>query len=141
MALVRATEKRVGAEILVVGFARTKSARSEKRSFEIESGDMAIDKSGLIDALADMGATGDPDEVIKLPASGYKLLVLTGLGDKSSSGIYSHERLRRASGAAARSLHGQALCAVLHHQARGRRGAEFRGGEASEIRNGLIFGH
>lgn len=107
MALVRATEKRVGAEILVVGFARTKNARSEKRSFEIESGDMAIDKSGLIDALADMGATGDPDEVIKLPASGYKLLVLTGLGDKSSSGIYSHERLRRASGAAARSLHGQ----------------------------------
>jgi leucyl aminopeptidase len=107
MALVRATEKRVGAEILVVGFARTKRPRSEKRSFEIESGDMAIDKSGLIDALADMGATGDPDEVIKLPASGYKLLVLTGLGDKSSSGIYSHERLRRASGAAARSLHGQ----------------------------------
>ena len=107
MALVRATEKRVGAEILVVGFARTKNARSEKRSFEIESGDMAIDKSGLIDALADMGATGDPDEVIKLPASGYKLLVLTGLGDKNSSGIYSHERLRRASGAAARSLHGQ----------------------------------
>ena len=107
MALIRATDKKVGAEILVVGFTRTTGAKSTKPKFEIESGDMAIDRAGLVDALVDMGATGATDEVIKLPASGYKLLVLTGLGDKSSSGIYSHESLRRASGAAARSLHGQ----------------------------------
>ncbi|NDB08255.1 MAG: leucyl aminopeptidase, partial [Actinobacteria bacterium] len=107
MALIRATDKKVGAEILVVGFTRTTGAKSTKPKFEIESGDMAIDRAGLVDALVDMGATGAADEVIKLPASGYKLLVLTGLGDKSSSGIYSHESLRRASGAAARSLHGQ----------------------------------
>jgi len=107
MALVRATDKKVGAEILVVGFTREPRAKSSKPRFTIESGDMAIDKAGLLDALADMGATGAADEVIKLPASGYKLLVLTGLGETNSSGIYPHENLRRASGAAARSLAGQ----------------------------------
>ena len=114
MSEIRATEKKVGAEILVVGLSRTSSHSVSKNSksgnqptLQIESGDMAIDTAELIDALEEMGATGAPDEVIKLPASGYKLLVLTGLGE--SKAVYSYETLRRASGAAARSLHGQSV--------------------------------
>lgn len=107
MAQVRATEKKVSAEILVVGLSRsdTPAARGVP-NLHIESGDMSIDTTGLIDALTDMGASGAPDEVIKLPANGYRLLVLTGLGPKQPSARYSAEVLRRASGAAARALEG-----------------------------------
>jgi leucyl aminopeptidase len=108
---VQATDKKVTAEILVVGISRSenlRSARSSKSSYQlhIESGDMAIDTEGLIDALLDMGVTGAADEVTKLPAQGYRLLVLTGLGKKAKTSLYPAEVLRRAAGAAARSLDG-----------------------------------
>lgn len=67
---------------------------------------MKLDTSGLIEALTDMGVTGAQDEVTKLPANGYRLLVLTGLGKRESSSLYPAEVLRRAAGAAARSLEG-----------------------------------
>lgn len=107
MTLVKATDRKVSAEILVVGLSRI-NATSGKKSprLHIESGDMSIDRAGLIDALQDMGATGAADEVIKLPAQGYRLLVLTGLGEHRSSSRYSAEVLRRAAGAASRSLEG-----------------------------------
>jgi leucyl aminopeptidase len=114
MAQVRATEKKVSAEILVVGLsqienlsaaAASRTAKASRR-LHIESGDMAIDTEGLLEALADMGANGSVDEVIKLPAQGYRLLVLTGLGKKQPSSRYSAEVLRRAAGAAARALDG-----------------------------------
>ena len=109
MTLVKATDRKVSAEILVVGLSRI-NATSGKKSprLHIESGDMSIDRAGLIDALQDMGATGAADEVIKLPAQGYRLLVLTGLGEHRSSSRYSAEVLRRAAGAASRSLEGHA---------------------------------
>ena len=107
MTLVKAIDRKVSAEILVVGLSRI-NATSGKKSprLHIESGDMSIDRAGLIDALQDMGATGAADEVIKLPAQGYRLLVLTGLGERRSSSRYSAEVLRRAAGAASRSLEG-----------------------------------
>ena len=108
---VRATDKKVSAEILVVGISRSEkggSTRSNKGSFQlhIESGDMKLDTAGLIEALMDMGVTGAPDEVTKLPANGYRLLALTGLGKRENSSLYPAEVLRRAAGAAARSLDG-----------------------------------
>ena len=110
MAHVKATDRKVSTEILVVGLSRISSSTSKKGStrLHIESGDMAIGREGLLEALNDMGATGAPDEVIKLPAQGYRLLVLTGLGEHKSSSRYSPEVLRRAAGSASRSLEGHA---------------------------------
>ena len=106
MATVKATDKKVSAEILVVGLSRSQGSGKSGNQLHIESGDMAIDTRGLLEALNDMGATGAADEVIKLPADGYRLLVLTGLGKRENSARYSAEILRRAAGAAARSLDG-----------------------------------
>jgi leucyl aminopeptidase len=107
-AKIRATDNKVGAEVLVIGLSFAKSqGKSGRKKLHLESGDMAIESKDLLPALEEMGATGAANEVVKLPASGYKLLVLTGLGEKSST--YSAETLRRASGAAARSLAGQTI--------------------------------
>jgi leucyl aminopeptidase len=51
-----------------------------------------------------MGATGAADEVIKFPNGTVRMMVFTGLGKKMNT--YSHETLRRAAGAASRSLAG-----------------------------------
>lgn len=108
MAQLRATDKKVSAEILVVGLSRSSTGvRGKSPALHIESGDMSINRSGLTQALSDMGATAALDEVIKLPADGYRLLVLTGLGERQSSARYPSEVLRRAAGAAARALDGQ----------------------------------
>ena len=68
----------------------------------IESGDLLLDAKGLEEILGDMGATGKSDEVIKIPGNSVRLLVFTGLGKASSH--YGHELLRRAAGAASRTL-------------------------------------
>ena len=124
MSSIRLSEKKVGAEVLVVGVSYTlapgknrsrsgasssssSSSTKARRILHIESGDMALDTRDLIPALEDMGAMGNPDEIIKLPANGYRLLLLTGLGTKPANSIYPHETLRRASGAAARALKNQ----------------------------------
>jgi leucyl aminopeptidase len=85
-------------EILVVGLA------SKKKSLVIESGSVTIDSAALLGALEDLGATGAADEIIKVPGTSTRLIVFTGLGAASKK--YSHEVLRRAAGAAARSLAG-----------------------------------
>lgn len=108
MAQLRATDKKVSSEILVVGLSRSEGRnRKGEPTLHIESGDMKIDRSDLMQALIDMGATGARDEVIKLPAQGYRLLLLTGLGERQKSARYPAEVLRRAAGAAARALEGQ----------------------------------
>lgn len=124
MSSIRLSDKKVGAQVLVVGLSYTltpskgasRSASSKalakstsRRILHIESGDMALDTRDLIPALEDLGATGNPDEVIKLPANGYRMLLLTGLGAKPANSIYHHETLRRASGAAARALSNQKI--------------------------------
>ena len=112
MPSIRATDSSVVEDILVVGFARDKKSKK----FSIASGDLKVDKTPLLEALDDLGATGAADEVIKLPGNATKLVVLTGLGEAQSGGNYPHEILRRAAGAAARSLagHNSATFALPH---------------------------
>ena len=93
-------------DILVVGLAQGPAQRKGgKPSLIIESGDLALDAKSLEEILGDMGATGKADEVIKIPGNSVRLLVFTGLGKASSS--YGHELLRRAAGAASRTLSNQ----------------------------------
>jgi leucyl aminopeptidase len=112
MPSIRATDSSAVEDILVVGFARDKKSKK----FSIASGDLKVDKTPLIEALEDLGATAAPDEVIKLPGSATKLVVLTGLGEVRSGNDYPHEALRRAAGAAARHLagHSSATFALPH---------------------------
>ena len=93
-------------DILVIGLAQGASPRKGGRpTLIIESGDLALDTKSLEEILTDIGATGKADEVIKIPGNSVRLLVFTGLGKASSS--YGHELLRRAAGAAARTLSNQ----------------------------------
>jgi leucyl aminopeptidase len=62
------------------------------------------DSKKLLSILADLGATGAADEVIKVAYSAPRLIIFTGLGSTTAS--FSHETLRRAAGAAARELAG-----------------------------------
>ena len=85
-------------EILVVGLSHKKSMRDGKINLVIESGDIALDAKKLLPILADLGATGKSDEVIKVPGITTLLLVFTGLGEQRVAPEY--EDLRRAAGAA-----------------------------------------
>ena len=100
MSTLKISDGVVKDEILVLGLASTNS----KGGIAIEAGDMALDTKTILSQLADMGATGKADEVVKLPGSHVRLLVFTGLGKKSPS--YPHEVLRRAAGSASRALSG-----------------------------------
>jgi leucyl aminopeptidase len=91
-------------EILVVALAHKKSMRDGNANLVIESGDIALDSKKLLPILADLGATGKFDEVIKIPGITTRLLVFTGIGEHSA--VIDDEVLRRASGAAARALSG-----------------------------------
>ena len=99
MTSIRLVEKKITSHVLVVGLARNSS-----KKLVIESGDHQLNTAALVKTLNQVGASGAPDEVIKIPYSNPELIVFTGLGDAVKS--YSGEVLRRASGAAARALHG-----------------------------------
>jgi leucyl aminopeptidase len=99
MTSIRLVEKKITSHVLVVGLARTAS-----KKLVIESGDYQLNTTALLKTLNQVGATGAADEVIKIPSSNPELIVFTGLGDSTKS--YTGEVLRRASGAAARALHG-----------------------------------
>ena len=101
MEKVTLTEDVTSQGILVVGLAFDDG---KKPSLVIESGDLALNTKPLLDSLKAMGATGKADEVVKIPAPGFQLLVFTGLGKVTRK--YPHEVLRRAAGAATRSLAG-----------------------------------
>jgi leucyl aminopeptidase len=98
---VTLTEHVASKGILVVGLAFDEE---KKRSLIIESGDLVLDTKPLLEILKKIGATGKADEIIKVPAAGFDLLVFTGLGKVARK--YPHETLRRAAGAATRSLAG-----------------------------------
>jgi leucyl aminopeptidase len=103
---IRATDSSAIDDVLVIGFSSEKKQGSKKRNFTIHSGTLKIDTAPLLEALEDLGATGAPDEVIKLPGSSTKLVVLSGLGELTSARGFTHETLRRAAGAASRNLAG-----------------------------------
>ena len=100
MSTIKISDGIIKDDVLVVGVA----IKSGKGALQIESGDLAIDSKALIATLNDMGATGKSDEVIRIPGTTTRLMVFTGLGKAQST--YSDETLRRAAGAAARSLAG-----------------------------------
>jgi leucyl aminopeptidase len=101
VATVRLSDGVVTDEVLVVGL----SYKGDKKStLVIESGDLTLDTKSLLGALADVGASGKSDEVIKLPGTSVRLLVFTGLGKNSKK--YEHETLRRAAGTAIQNLAG-----------------------------------
>ena len=102
MTTLKISDGLVKDDLLVVGLVSTNT----KGGIAIESGDLALDSKSLLASLLEMGATGKADEVTKMPGGPARLMVFTGLGSKSSS--YSHESLRRAAGAAARALAGNA---------------------------------
>jgi leucyl aminopeptidase len=70
--------------------------------------DAAFD-GGLVQVLTTLGATGKAEEVIKVPTLGRlsaSLVIAVGLGKPGADGSVTPEQVRRASGAAARSLAG-----------------------------------
>ena len=89
---------KIDSDLLVVGLGQL------NKKLHIESGPSQVDTTPLLATLNAMGATGNIDEVIKLPGKNTKLIVFTGVGSLDT-GI-SHESLRRAAGAAARELNG-----------------------------------
>jgi len=88
-------------DALVIGLARTKEG-----TLALEPGTAKLDEAALLSALEHLGATGKTDEVIKIPGTATRLLVITGLGDFKAGHKYEHETLRRAAGAASRELTG-----------------------------------
>jgi leucyl aminopeptidase len=106
MTTIRLSDGIIKDDVLVVGLA-IKTGKAIKLGtpiLQIESGDLALDTKIMLQTLADLGATGEADEVIKIPHISTRLIVFTGLGNASKA--YGHEVLRRAAGAAARSLAG-----------------------------------
>lgn len=101
MARVRLSEDLVSTGVLVVGLSH---GEGKWPTLHIESGDLALDAKPILSALADLGATGKTDEIIRLPGTSVRLLVFTGLGKKVRR--YPDEVLRRAAGAATRALAG-----------------------------------
>ncbi|MEI7541459.1 MAG: leucyl aminopeptidase [Actinomycetes bacterium] len=86
-------------EILVIGLS------SKDGKLSIESGSTLVNTKALQSALADLGATGKAEEVLKITSgSSPRLIVTTGLGESRSD--YPAETLRRAAGAATREIAG-----------------------------------
>jgi leucyl aminopeptidase len=88
-------------DALVIGLARR-----DDGTLALEPGIAQLDEAALLASLGDLGATGRADEVIKVPGTTTRLLVITGLGRFQPRRSYAHETLRRAAGAAARDLAG-----------------------------------
>lgn len=104
MTTLRISDGIIKDEILVVGLSYKKAIKDGKVNLVIESGDIALDSKKLLPILADLGATGKYDEIIKIPGLTTRLLVFTGLGENKTA--IEDEVLRRAAGSAARSLAG-----------------------------------
>ncbi|MFD2418624.1 leucyl aminopeptidase [Amycolatopsis pigmentata] len=102
------------ADILVVG--TVKGDKSVTLAPGAEAADAAFDGK-LADVLATLGATGKAEEIVKLPTLGKLsagVVLAVGLGKPAADGALSGEQVRRAAGAAARSLGGtaRALCTL-----------------------------
>ena len=98
MAKLKFSTGAINTDALVVGLAKNKN------KLVIESGNLDLPKKELISALKDLGASANAEEVIKLPGTSTKVIVFTGLGEFKKD--YGHETIRRAAGAAARTLFG-----------------------------------
>ena len=105
LALNAAAATTLKADALVVGLVTT----GRRRTPLALATDPATAKKlrGLVETLEALGATGVPDEVVKVPAPRgvtASVVVAVGLGEQSAH--YPQETLRRAAGAATRALAG-----------------------------------
>jgi leucyl aminopeptidase len=93
------------ADILVIGVLQTPDGPAPAPG--LAGVDEALGGT-LADALGALGATGEPEELTKLPGGGKlpaRLVVAIGLGKAPGEGAaYDPERLRRAAGAAMRTV-------------------------------------
>jgi len=100
MSTIKVSDGIIKDEVLVVGLA----TKSGKGALQLESGEVDLDDKSLISILNDLGATGKADEVTLVPGTSTRLIAVSGLGKAANT--YSDETLRRAAGAAARTLAG-----------------------------------
>jgi leucyl aminopeptidase len=80
-----------------------------------EAVDAALD-GHLLELLVTLGASGKPDEIVKLPTLGKlaaTVVLAAGLGKPGADGTLSAEQVRRASGTAARTLTGAKRAATV----------------------------
>lgn len=91
--------KEMSGELIVIPVAK----RDHK--VVVQTPSLNIDVKAIEELLGKIGASGDLDEVLKIPFKDNQIIVTTGLGKFSES--YSNELYRRAAGAAARSLTGE----------------------------------
>lgn len=93
-----------GADVLVIGVIQTPDGPAAAPG--LSGVDEALGGT-LADALASLGATGEPEELTKIPGGGKlpaRLVLAVGLGHAPEEGsCFAAERLRRAAGAALRS--------------------------------------
>ncbi len=102
---------KISVDALVIGIA--KGADGPTLAPGAESLDKVM-KGKLLPALVALGASGDVGEVTKLATLGtapMTVVVAAGIGKPADSGTFVLESVRRASGAALRSLAGQAKVA------------------------------
>ena len=85
-------------DALVIGLSQN------GKKLVLESSIPLPDQADLLSALADMGAKGSLEEITKVPGIATKVIVVVGLGNTQPK--YPGETLRRAAGAASRSLMG-----------------------------------
>ena len=103
----------IDADALVIGCAQTADGAKL-----ITDGLEGLDAATVqrLEVLAkQLGITGKPDAVYKYPTPRdlrARLLVLTGLGEPKPDGTFTPEALRRAAGAAMRSLSGSQSAAI-----------------------------
>jgi leucyl aminopeptidase len=106
LALTTTTIADAAADAVVIGMVQNGDGVS------LTSGSEGVDaafEGGLLKVLTTLGATGKADEVVKVPTLGRlpaPLVVAVGLGKPAADGTVSAEQIRRASGAAARTLAG-----------------------------------
>lgn len=109
ISLTQAQPATVATDALVVLLARRPG--TDGQTGPVPVGDVPADVVSLVTSSADvLGLTGDPDEVHRLPAAGLRArsLVLVGAGAADTP-----ESVRRAVGAATRTLTGLASAAVV----------------------------
>ena len=108
------------ADAVVIGLLPAVDGGADKAPPRLAPGADEVDAAfdgGLAELLAVAGATGKAEEVVKLPTRGAitaPLLVAVGLGEPRDGGAPAPEQVRRAAGAAARSLTGtdRAACTL-----------------------------
>ncbi len=111
ISLTQAQPATVATDALVVVLARRPGTDRDGRTVPVPVGDVPADVAALVTSSADvLGLTGHPDEVHRLPGVGLRArsLVLVGAGAADTP-----EAVRRAVGAATRTLNGLTSAAVV----------------------------